>query len=123
METVTLQNQVKKPIALRIIMVSFLLKVFIAFGLYFAISNGKLDIPNAKPDYILYTAVLYIINLIGMIVSALNGKLQLFRAIIIFDFIISIPAKAVIGFVVAVYSFGLTFHPKVKEFFESKRSI
>ncbi|OHX64290.1 hypothetical protein [Flammeovirga pacifica] len=120
METITLQNPMKKPVALRIIMVSFLLKVFIAFGLYYAISSGKLEIPNANPEYILYTAGFYIINLIGMIITALNGKLQLFRAIILFDFMVSIPAKAVIGFVMAVYSFGLTFHPKLKEYFESK---
>ncbi|NLR94599.1 hypothetical protein [Flammeovirga agarivorans] len=120
MDTVTLQTAPQKPIALRVIMVSFLLKVFIAFGLYYAVSSGKLEIPNANPDYILYTAGIYIVNLVCMIASALNGKLKLFRAIILFDFIASIPAKAIIGFIMATYSFGLTFHPKVKEFFKAK---
>ncbi|KXX72416.1 hypothetical protein [Flammeovirga sp. SJP92] len=120
METITLKSDLKKPVALRIIMVSFLLKVFIAFGLYFAISTGKLEIPNANPQYILYTAFIYVVNLIGLIATALNGKLQLYRAIIVFDFIVSIPAKAMIGFIVAGYSFALSFHPKVKEFILSK---
>ncbi|MBD0402656.1 hypothetical protein [Flammeovirga sp. EKP202] len=120
METITLKSDLKKPVALRIIMVSFLLKVFIAFGLFYAINTGKLEIPNANPKFILYTAIVYVINLIGLIATALNGKLQIYRAIIIFDFIVSIPAKAIIGFIVAGYSFALSFHPKVKAFILSK---
>ena len=54
---------------------------------------------------------------VPIILSILKRSMVGIRAAIAFDFVISIPATAIIGFVIAILSMGLTFTATVRAYF------
>lgn len=59
----------------------------------------------------------YVAAFAAMVVSIQKRNITGIRAVIIADFIISIPARTVIGFAIALIGFGLTFAPSVGAYF------
>ena len=108
-----------KPKTVRTIFISNLFKVFLALGFYYAFQSGQLHIDGVDPTKILYTAFAYAVLFGGMVISILKRNVITLRVCILLDFIISIPTTAVIGFVIAILSMGMSFTKSAKAFFAS----
>lgn len=107
-----------KPITLRAIFILNALKAILAFTLYFVFTNKAGHEPIIDPQIVLYTASAYVILFAFMVRSILTKNLPALRLLIIIDFIVSIPAKAYIGFAVAIISMGLSFTGMVRKYFQ-----
>lgn len=114
----TIMNTLKKqkPGQLRAIFILNLLLVIICFTFYyFASSKGNVGGVPAKT--ILYTAISYTVLFGGLVVSIKKFSLMGLRAVNILVVLVSAPSVAVIGIVIGLISFGLSFHKKVKMYF------
>lgn len=107
-----------KPITLRAIFILNALKAILAFTLYFVFTNKAGHEPIIDPQIILYTASAYVVLFGFMVRAILTKNLIALRLLLIIDFIVSIPAKAYIGFAVAIISLGLSFTNTVKRYFQ-----
>ncbi len=115
-----MNTQVKKPIPLRVIFILNALLIFLAFAIYYALSNDLFEPPGGKslnPAWVLYTAIGYIITFIALVTCILNKKLMALRAVIITVALISIPAGGFIGILFSIISFALSFNKKVLAYF------
>lgn len=110
-----------KPKTLRAIFILNALKILLALGLFIAFKYGGLTVGTLSGDsgasIILFTMFGYMVTFAAIVASILKRNMIALRAAIVVDFLISIPAKAVIGFVVAVIGMGLTFTKPVKAYF------
>ncbi len=110
-----------KPIKLRIIFILNALKIVLTFGFFIAFKYGGFAVNELEGEpaasLMLYTMFGYIAAFATMVVSILKRSMLGLRAAIVVDFLISIPAKAPIGFAVAAISMGLTFTNAVKAYF------
>lgn len=110
-----------KPPLLRAIFILNALKIFLSIGLllgfkYFDLKVGSVSGQPAV-TMIFWTTLGYIASFAAIVTSMLKRSIIGLRAAIIVDFIISIPAKAFIGFAVALISMGLSFSGPVKAYF------
>ena len=110
-----------KPIKLRIIFILNALKILLAFGFfiafkYYGAKVGSVEGPAAA-NLMLYTAFGYVATFAMIVASILKRSLIGIRAAIVVDFLVSIPAKAFIGFAIAIISMALTFTAAVKAYF------
>lgn len=110
-----------KPFTLRAIFILNALKILLAFGFFaafkfFGFKVGELERDPAA-SMMLFTALGYIITFAAIVASILKRSLIGIRAAIALDFLVSIPATAVIGFAVAIISMGLTFTAPVRAYF------
>ncbi len=110
-----------KPPLLRVIFILNALKIALAFGLligfkYFGLQVGSVSGPSAV-TMIFWTMIGYILTFAAIVASILKRSVAGLRAAIVVDFLISIPAKAFVGFAVALTSFGLSFTQPVKVYF------
>ena len=110
-----------KPITLRVIFILNALKILLTFGFFIAFKYGGFTLHGLEGDtaasLMLYTAFGYVVAFAAMVASILKRNILGLRAAIVIDFLISVPAKAPIGFAIAVISMGLTFTGAVKAYF------
>lgn len=121
MTAVNDESGLAKPKTLRAIFILNALKILLALGLFIAFKFGGFSAGSLEGDtgasLILYTMFGYMATFAAIVASILKRNMMALRIAIVVDFLISIPAKAVIGFVVAVIGMGLTFTKPVKAYF------
>lgn len=111
----------KKPLLLRAIFILNALKILLALGLligfkYFDLEVGSVSGPSAV-TMIFWTMIGYIVTFAAIVASILKRSIIGLRAVIVVDFLISIPAKAFVGFAIALIGLGLSFTKPVKGYF------
>lgn len=107
----------KKPIPLRVIFILNALKILLAFGFFTVFTIKDITVGGLDRTYILYTAFGYVLTFAAMVFFILRKNLLALRIVIGIDLLISLPTKALIGIVIAIVSFSLSFHKKVKGYF------
>ena len=112
-------NTGKKPLPLRIIFILNAFKILLSLGFYTVFTLKDISIGNADRTIILYTALGYAAMFGFMVFFILKRKIWGLRASIILDFLVSIPATAIIGFIISIVSFALTFNKKVLAYFNA----
>ena len=110
-----------KPVTLRMIFILNALKILLAFGFFaafkfYGLQVGELAGPQAA-NLMLYTMLGYMVTFACIVASILKRSMTGIRAAIAVDFLVSIPATAVVGFVIAIISMGLTFTTTVGAYF------
>ena len=121
MTTLDTNSGFAKPPLLRVIFILNALKIFLALGLlvgfkYFDLQVGSVGGPSAV-SLIFWTMIGYIATFAAIVASILKRSIIGLRVAIVVDFLISIPAKAFVGFVVALIGLGLSFTKPVKAYF------
>ena len=110
-----------KPITLRIIFILNALKILLTFGFFVAFKFYGLAVHGLEGDagatLMLYTMFGYMAAFAGIVMSILKRNILGLRLAIIADFLVSIPAKAPIGFAIAAISMALTFTASVRAYF------
>lgn len=110
-----------KPINLRIIFTLNALKIFLTLGFFVAFKYYGFSVKGMEGEsaanLMLLTMAGYILTFAAIVASILKRNLIGVRVAIIVDFLVSIPAKAPIGFAIALIGFGLTFTTSVKAYF------
>ena len=106
-----------KPLPLRVIFVLNGIMTFLPFLFYAVITSRNIEIGGLNPIYMVYTGVGYIISFVALVHFILRRNIVGLRMVILINVLIAIPAKAYIGILVAVISAGLTFAPRVKDYF------
>ena len=91
-------------------------KVFLSL-VFFAAFTLKTGAAAGFPMIILYTSLAYAIMLLPIFYFLHKKHIWGLRATLVVDFLVSIPASAFIGFAISLISLGLTFSPKVKNWF------
>ena len=121
MTTLDTNSGFAKPPLLRVIFILNALKIFLALGLlvgfkYFDLKVGSVSGQSAV-TLIFWTMIGYIATFAAIVVSILKRSIIGLRVAIVVDFLISIPAKAFVGFAVALIGLGLSFTKPVKAYF------
>ena len=110
-----------KPINLRVIFILNALKIILTFGFFVAFKFYGLSVKGMEGDsaanLMLLTMGGYILTFVAIVTSILKRNILGIRIAIIVDFLVSIPAKAPIGFAIAIISIGMTFTQSVKAYF------
>lgn len=106
----------KKPIQLRILFILNLLLVAICF-VFYAIAKSKGNIGGLAPNTVLYTAISYTVLFVALVTAIKRLSLTGLRIVITLVFLVSIPASAFIGMFIAILSMVLSFHKKIKQYF------
>ena len=113
-----------KPVTLRIIFFLNALKIILTIGFFVAFKFYGLSVKGMEGDsaanLMLLTLAGYVLTFAAIVYSILNRNLMGIRAAIVVDFLVSIPAKAPIGFAIAIISLGLTFTKSAKAYFAYK---
>lgn len=112
------KNQIQKPIPLRVIFILNALMMILPFVFYYVITSTGKDL-GIPPMYMIYTGVAYIVSFILLVFCILKKNITGLRIILILNFLIAMPAKAYLGFIIAFISIVLSFHKKVKAYFTS----
>jgi len=124
MSTVDTNIGFAKPIKLRIIFILNALKIFLTLGFFLAFKYGDFVVQGLEGDsaasLMLYTMFGYMAAFAVMVFSILRRNILGLRIAIAVDFLISIPAKAFIGFAVALIAMALTFTKPVTDYFGYK---
>ena len=107
-----------KPKTVRAIFILNALKIVIALTFLLVFTFADITIGAVGPTIILYTLIGYIVFFAGMVVSILKRSQLGLQISIILDFLTSIPATAIIGFVIAIVSMALTFTKTSKAYFK-----
>ncbi|WP_170754802.1 hypothetical protein [Ruegeria lacuscaerulensis] len=110
-----------KPVTLRVIFILNALKILLAFGFFaafkfYGLQVGELVGPQAA-SLMLYTMLGYMVTFACIVASIIRRSMVGVRSAIAVDFLVSIPATAVIGCVIAIISMGLTFTTSVGAYF------
>ena len=121
MTTLDTNSGFAKPPLLRVIFILNALKIFLALGLlvgfkYFDLKVGSVSGQSAV-TLIFWTMIGYIATFAAIVASILKRSIIGLRVAIVVDFLISIPAKAFVGFAVALIGLGLSFTKPVKAYF------
>lgn len=112
-------GSLNKPIPLRIIFILNAIMMVLPFVFYFVITSNNISIGDLDPNLMLYTGMGYIVSFGLLVFFILSRKLWGVQAVIGLNVLIALPAKAYIGILVALISFGLSFHKKVKAYFHA----
>lgn len=110
----------KKPKTVRTIFILNLFKVFLSFGFYYAFAYTDFKIDGVDPTKILYTALTYMALFGAIVTSIIKKSIWGVRIFVILDFLVSVPVVAVIGFIISIVSFTMTFTKTAKQYFASK---
>ena len=110
-----------KPPLLRVIFILNALKIVLSLGLivgfkYFDLQVGSVSGASAV-TLIFWTMIGYIATFAAIVTSILKRSIVALRVAIAVDFLISIPAKAFIGFAIALIGMALSFSGSVKTYF------
>ena len=119
----TTNNLIKKPIQLRIIFILNALMMILPFVFYFVITSKNITIGGIDPMWMIYTGLAYMLSFVLLIVAIYKRSIILLRALFVLNIIIALPAKAIIGIVVAIISILISFHKNIKSFFKSTGKI
>lgn len=115
-----------KPALLRVIFILNALKILLSFGLFIGFSYYGLEVGDKGGDgmatIILWTTLGYIVTFAVMVASILKRSILGARLAFVADVLISLPAQAFIGIVVAIISIGLSFTGPVKAYFSWQKS-
>lgn len=106
-----------KPIPLRVIFILNGIMMFLPFIFYAVITSKNIDVGGLDPVYMIYTGIGYIASFTALVFFILHRNIMGVRLIILLNVLIALPAKAYLGIIVAVVSFGLTFNKRVKSYF------
>lgn len=107
-----------KPIPLRVIFILNALMMVLPFIFYFVITSKGIDIGRLDPKIMIYTGIGYIVSFAVLVFFILKRNIMGVRGVLFANILISLPAKAIIGIVVAVISLLLAFlNEKVKTYF------
>lgn len=113
----TLTELPKKPIPLRITFILNALMMVLPFVFYSVITTNNIQVGTLDPMWMLYTGMAYIASFALLVTFILRRNFSAYRTMFFINFVISIPAGAYIGMVVAIVSFGLSFNNKIKAYF------
>ena len=110
-----------KPVLLRAIFILFAFKILLSLGFfvgfkYLGLQVGSVSGPSAA-TLVFWSMLGYIVTFAAMVASILNRFVVGLRVAIAADFLVSIPAKAFIGFAIAIIAMGLSFTGPVKAYF------
>ncbi len=114
---------VKKPILLRVIFILNALMMILPFVFYYVFTTKDISINGLNPTYMLYTGIAYIVSFALLVNFILKRNIMGARIMLVINFLIALPAKAYIGFLVALISMGLSFTKPVKEYFASTGKV
>lgn len=121
MSAMDIDTGFNKPPLVRVIFILNALKILLALGLLIGFRNFDLQVGSVSGPsavtMIFWTMIGYIATFAAIVTSILKRSIIGLRAAIVIDFLISIPAKAFIGFAVALIGLGLSFTNPVKEYF------
>ncbi len=106
-----------KPKSVRAIFIMNALKILLALGFFLVFTFTDVRVGGIGPSIILYTLIGYIVFFAAMVASILKRNLLGLRISIVLDFLTSIPATAIIGFVIAIASMILTFRKTAIAYF------
>lgn len=113
-----LKTNIQKPIPLRVIFITNALITILPFIFYWVFTSKNITVGNLNPMWMVYTGIAYILTFIILVYCLKNRKLLGARAIFFLNILISIPASAYIGILVAVISLILSFfNKKVTSYF------
>lgn len=111
-------KQLKKPIQLRIIFILNAIMMFLPFVFYYVVTTKNIQLGGLDPMYMVYTGAGYIASFALLVATILSKKINLMRTIFVLNILISIPASAYIGMIVAIISMLISYMSKnVKEYF------
>lgn len=113
----------KKPIQLRIIFILNALMMVLPFIFYAVFTAKNVQIEGFNPVWMIYTGIGYIVSFALLVFFILKKQFVAFRIMFAINVLISIPASAYIGIVVAIVSFVLSFSNKVKAFFTENQLV
>lgn len=111
---------VGKPLQLRVIFILNVLKILLTIGFYIAFEFTDFTVGGITASMMLYTLMGYVAVFAAMVFCILKRNLLGLRISIAADFLISVPAKAFIGFAIAIICMALTFTASVKAYFHQK---
>lgn len=110
-----------KPPLLRVIFILNALKIVLTFCFFLAFKFFGLSVHGLEgasaANLMLLTMGGYMVAFAGIVASILKRSLPGIRVAIAADFLMSLPAKAPIGFAIAFIGMGLTFAPSVRAYF------
>lgn len=110
-----MKTTMKKPAPLRVIFILNLLLVILCY-VFFGFAQSKGNVAGVPANHILYTAISYTLLFIGLIISIKTFTLLALRIVLVLVFLVSTPTVALIGMVISLVSFGLTFNRRVKAY-------
>ena len=102
-------SPIEKPKTIRTIFILHALKIVLALGFFLTFTFTDVSVAGITPSILLYTLAGYVVAFGAIVVSILKRNAWALRAAILLDLIISLPAKAYIGIVIASVSLLLTF--------------
>ena len=114
----TLNQSITKPGSVKAIQILTIFKVFLSLTFYLVF---KFKAPENAPipaDYILYTFFGYVVMAAVILYAIAKRNMALLRIGIVLDFVVSIPTRAYIGFVIAAVNLILTFNAKTKGYLQ-----
>ncbi len=106
-----------KPGVLRAVFIMNAIKILISLTFFTIFTLNDIQVGKVGPMMVLYTAFGYMAMFAGIVFSILRKNLIALRIFIALDFLVSIPATAVIGLVISGVSFGLTYNKKLRSYF------
>ncbi|WP_136656681.1 hypothetical protein [Nitratireductor sp. XY-223] len=115
-------TQSRLPLNLKIIVGLYVLKLLLATGFYIAFATGTVSVGSITPSLLLYTLIGYAVAFVAMMAFMTRGNLWGMRVCMAADFLISIPAKAFIGFVIGAVAIALSFTASVRGHLSGRRT-
>lgn len=112
----------KRPFNLKIIVGLYGFKLLLACGFYAAFASGAVSVDGVTPSLLLYTLIGYVIAFAAMMAFLAMGNIWGMRVCMAVDFLISVPAKAFIGFVIGAVAIALSFTASVRDWVSGKQS-
>lgn len=113
----------KKPTQLRIIFILNALMMVLPFIFYYVFTTQDITVGTLDPMWMVYTGIAYIASFSLLVRSILAKQFLFFRIIFGLNVLIAIPAGAYIGMLIAAISFALSFHAKVRAYFNQATNI
>ena len=114
------ENQIKKPIPLRIIFILNALMMILPFLFYYVFMVKDITIDGFNPVWMIYTGIAYIVSFAILVIFILKRNIWGARVIFILNILIALPSSAYLGILVAVISLLISFlSKKVRAYFSA----
>ena len=114
-----MKDSVSRPGTVKAIFFLLVFKLLLAIVLFIVFTVNEISLGKAGPEIILYTFFAYL-ALSGLIFYFIHRRNALaVRIALVLDFLVSIPATAIAGFVISAIAFGLTFSKSAKKFWNA----
>lgn len=112
-------EQKKKPTAVKCILGLNIFKLILSLTLFTVFTIKDITVGAVSPDIILYTFLAYAALSIPIFIFANKRQVIGLRVALALDFLVSIPATAVAGFVISIVSLLITFGKAAKSYFNA----